>query len=187
MHVGCQWTGVTLFVAAFVIAFVQFPDPIIGVNIGQAHKILGILVMALVMLQVVVAHTVRPDPSHKLRVVWNLFHFNLGRIVVLTAWAAVFTGIYIYKDGKDALMFAAWIEPCTIVAGTLVLLDIGLSWRKACNMANVTAAAADCRCCCSSAGRCRRPCPSLSRRAGVAARGAAGGAWAAWTCGWTCR
>ena len=54
MHVGCQWTGITLFVPAFVIAFVQFPTPIIGANIGQVHKILGILVMALVVLQVVV-------------------------------------------------------------------------------------------------------------------------------------
>ena len=139
MHVGCQWTGVTLFVAAFVIAFVQFPTPIIGANIGQVHKILGILVMALVVLQVVVAHTARPDPSHRFRMVWNLFHWNLGRMAVLTAWAAVFTGIYIYQEGNTP-MLAVWIEPCAIVAGMLVLLDIGLSWRKVCNDRDAAAA-----------------------------------------------
>ena len=157
MHVGCQWTGITLFVPAFVIAFVQFPTPIIGANIGQVHKILGILVMALVVLQVVVAHTARPDPSHRFRMVWNLFHWNLGRIVVLTAWATVFTGIYIYQDGKDALMFAVWIEPYAIVAGTLVLLDIGLSWRKACNDRDAVAAAAA-----AAQGQVLPPLPPLS-------------------------
>ena len=132
MHVGCQWVGVTLFVAAFIIAFVQFSDPIIGADVGQAHMALGILVMILVVLQMVVAHVARPGPVHKFRKAWNLFHFNLGRVVVLVAWAAVFTGIYIYQEGNTP-MLAVWIEPCAIVAGTLVLLDIGLSWRKACN------------------------------------------------------
>ena len=139
MHVGCQWVGVTLFVAAFIIAFVQFSDPIIGADVGQAHMALGILVMILVVLQMVVAHVARPGPVHKFRKAWNLFHFNLGRVVVLVAWAAVFTGIYIYQEGNTP-MLAVWIEPCAIVAGMLVLLDIGLSWRKVCNDRDAAAA-----------------------------------------------
>ena len=57
---GCQWLGVTLFLAAFIIAFVHFPSPVIGAEVGQAHKALGITVMALLGVQVGTG----PTPTH---------------------------------------------------------------------------------------------------------------------------
>ncbi|GLI65943.1 hypothetical protein VaNZ11_009624 [Volvox africanus] len=122
LHLGCQWTGVALFIAGFVVAFVKFEE--VEGDMSEAHEKIGIAVMAAAAAQVVVAY-IRPDPGAKRRGLWNLVHHNLGRITILLAWANVYIGIYLAHTGWGA-SYTEWVTPIAIVMGLLVLLDIAL-------------------------------------------------------------
>lgn len=93
LHVGCQYVGISLFVAGFVIAYVKLDNGgvVVGGKAGSAHAPIGIAVMAAAGAQMVVGH-VRLDPTHRRRWLWNLVHHNLGRCTVLLAWANVYIG-----------------------------------------------------------------------------------------------
>ncbi|KAG2423651.1 hypothetical protein HXX76_015168 [Chlamydomonas incerta] len=126
LHVGCQYIGISLFVAGFVIAYVKLDDGgvVVGGKAGSAHAPIGIAVMAAAGAQMVVGH-VRPDPTHRRRALWNLVHHNLGRCTVLLAWANVYIGIYMAHTGFQA-SYAAWAAPIASVMGLLVIADVVL-------------------------------------------------------------
>lgn len=86
---------VTLLIttAAFIIIFVavkgysHLPSP------GVAHPPLGICVMALVLINPLMA-IFRPEPDARRRWIFNLFHFSVGFLAQLASATAVFLGIW---------------------------------------------------------------------------------------------
>ncbi|GIL79077.1 hypothetical protein Vretimale_27 [Volvox reticuliferus] len=123
LHLGCQWIGMALFIAGFVVAFVQF-DFSGSPDVAEAHEKIGIAVMAAAGAQVVLGF-VRPSPEHARRGLWNLVHHNLGRLTILLAWANVYIGIYLAHTSWGA-SYTEWVTPIAIVMGLLVLLDVAL-------------------------------------------------------------
>ncbi|GLC60034.1 Histone transcription regulator 3 [Pleodorina starrii] len=122
MHLACQWSGMALFIAGFVVAFVKFGE--MGEGLPVSHEKIGIAIMAAAGAQVVLAYA-RPTPDHPRRPLWNAVHHNLGRLTVALAWANVYIGIYIYHT-KFGESYKPWITPIAIVMGLLVLADIVL-------------------------------------------------------------
>ncbi|EFJ42468.1 hypothetical protein VOLCADRAFT_121535 [Volvox carteri f. nagariensis] len=122
LHLVCQWTGVALFIAGFVVAFVKFEE--VEGDLTEAHEKIGIAVMAAAGAQVVLAY-IRPDPDHPRRGLWNLIHHNLGRATILLAWANVYIGIVIYHTDFGEV-YAPWIAPISIVMGVLLLATVVL-------------------------------------------------------------
>ncbi|KAG1665215.1 hypothetical protein FOA52_002617 [Chlamydomonas sp. UWO 241] len=131
LHIITQLSGMALFIAGFVISWQYLPGgglPVTGGSVGEAHQVLGIIVMALAGLQVVVGF-VRPAPdSLKLRPAWNFLHHNLGRLSILVAWATIYLGIYIAHGSQTyAYSYNVWIVAMAVVMGTLVLTDVVLT------------------------------------------------------------
>ncbi|GLC72742.1 Histone transcription regulator 3 [Pleodorina starrii] len=122
MHLACQWSGMALFIAGFVVAFVKFGK--MGEGLPESHEKIGIAIMAAAGAQVVLAYA-RPTPDHPRRPLWNAVHHNLGRLTVALAWANVYIGIVVYHNDKGE-SYTPWITPIAIVMGLLVLADIAL-------------------------------------------------------------
>lgn len=128
IHVGCQLAGVVLFVVAIIIAFTMLGTDGGDGTVRQlktAHKALGISLAGLAGLQLVVAF-VRPAPTAPRRPAWNFVHHNLGRLAVLTSWAAVYVGIWLTHMG-DGMSLGAWLWPVVAVMGLLVGADVLLT------------------------------------------------------------
>jgi len=131
IHMGCQLSGMVLFIVAFAYAWEFLPGgglPVTGGSVGKGHQVLGTVVMGLACLQIVVAF-VRPAPDNaKLRPAWNMVHHNLGRVAILASWATVYMGVYIgHGSPTYQLSYAAWITPIAIVMGLLVIADVVLT------------------------------------------------------------
>ncbi|GFR42660.1 hypothetical protein Agub_g3597 [Astrephomene gubernaculifera] len=127
-HVVCQWGGMALFIAGFVVLYIKLEieeDSMPGGDVGEAHQKIGIAVMAAAVAQMILGH-VRPDPKHPRRGLWNLLHHNLGRLSVLVASANIYIGIYIYHVSQWQASYKHWILPIAIVMGALLMLDIVL-------------------------------------------------------------
>jgi hypothetical protein len=122
LHRIIQMTGIGLFVASFVIAFVQMGIPDKG--IGFAHYILGICIMAMVVGQLMTTF-IRPLPSSTHRYVWNFVHRTWGQLTLFTSWANIFIGIYIFhiQEGEPYLR---WLIPMCAVMMLISTTDLVL-------------------------------------------------------------
>lgn len=73
------------------------------------------------------AFLVRPKKESKLRKCWNLYHHNIGRIVIILAIANIFYGIHLGREGSG------WMVAYGIVLAVLfsiaLIFEIGL-WSK---------------------------------------------------------
>jgi hypothetical protein len=73
------------------------------------------------------AFVARPKKESKVRKHWNLYHHNIGRIVIILAIANIFYGIHLGKEGSE------WMVAYGIVLAVLlsiaVIFEIGL-WSK---------------------------------------------------------
>lgn len=58
-----------------------------------------------------VAAFVRPHPHIALRGVWNAVHHNLGRVVILVAWATMWLGVVIGYEDLPGSSLARWLAP----------------------------------------------------------------------------
>jgi hypothetical protein len=58
-----------------------------------------------------VAAFVRPHPQVALRGVWNAVHHNLGRVVILVAWATMWLGVAIGYEDLPGSSLARWLAP----------------------------------------------------------------------------
>lgn len=93
IHRPCMTMTLLATAAAFIIIFVavrgysDLPSP------GVAHPPLGICVMALVLINPLMA-LCRPAPDASKRWVFNLFHFLVGFLAQLAAATAVFLGLW---------------------------------------------------------------------------------------------
>ena len=52
VHQGLQFGGVVIFIVGFAWGFQKFPSTPMGGDVGQAHKVLGIILMAMACTQV---------------------------------------------------------------------------------------------------------------------------------------
>lgn len=92
-------------------------------NVGRAHYIIGIVLLGLVALQVIAASLLRPRPDAAGRSAFNFVHHGMGWLVVLTGWAEVFLGIYMYHQPLWAASYWVWLWPvCGVIALFLLLL-----------------------------------------------------------------
>lgn len=67
----------------------------------------------------VVAAFIRPHNGQRLRGVWNLIHHNLGRLVLLAAWAVIWLGVaWWQKDDGVRGGLARWVAPLAGVRRT---------------------------------------------------------------------
>lgn len=73
------------------------------------------------------AFLARPNKESKARKYWNLYHHNIGRILILLAIANIFYGIHLGKEGS------AWTISYGIVLAVLlsiaVVFETGL-WSR---------------------------------------------------------
>ncbi|KAG1674684.1 hypothetical protein FOA52_007208 [Chlamydomonas sp. UWO 241] len=135
-----------LFIAGFAIAWIYLPGgglSVTGGSVGEAHQVLGTIVMGLAGLQVIIGF-VRPAPDNeKLRPTWTLLHHNLGRLSILVAWATIYLGIVIAHGSPTyGYSYSVWIVAMAVVMGSLVATDIVLTVMRARSAARDKAAAA---------------------------------------------
>ncbi len=98
LHLALQLSGIAVFVVGFVWPHAYLPaGPTTGGQCGQAHSLLGHIVIGLATAQVAVGF-IRPAPDAKLRWLWNIVHHWLGRITLVAAWTTTFIGIYIAHE-----------------------------------------------------------------------------------------
>ncbi|CAJ2662929.1 unnamed protein product [Trifolium pratense] len=90
------------------------------------HKALGIIILVLACLQVM-AFVARPKKESKVRKHWNLYHHNIGRIVIILAIANIFYGIHLGKEGSQWMV--AYGIVLAILLSIAVIFEIGL-WSK---------------------------------------------------------
>ena len=132
LHVALQLSGMACFIVGFVYAWKYLPGvgngPPTGAKVGLAHMYLGIIIMGMAGFQAVVGF-IRPKPeSRRPRIYWNMLHHWLGRLTVLSAWAAVYTGIYMAHTSLSyQASYTTWLIPVASVMGFITLSDLGLT------------------------------------------------------------
>lgn len=72
----------------------------------------NVLLLLLLLPSQVVAAFIRPHPGKRVRSAWNFVHHNMGRLVVLVAWAAIWLGVTLWhKMGGPRGGYPRWIAP----------------------------------------------------------------------------
>ena len=131
LHVALQLSGMVCFIVGFVYAWKYLPgvgngDPT-GAKVGLAHMYLGTIIMGLAGLQVIVGF-VRPKPGSRPRPLWNILHHWLGRLTIVSAWATVYTGIYMaHTSLAYQASYTTWLLPIAVIMGVIILADLLLS------------------------------------------------------------
>ncbi|KAJ9513660.1 hypothetical protein QJQ45_015416, partial [Haematococcus lacustris] len=134
-HVACQLLAVACFIAGVTIALVVFDSgvPSNVQRIGESHEVIGIILIAMVAVQVLLAVAARPAPGTPRRPMWDLLHHNWGRATLLLAWANCFLGIVYFARGWGLLaltenqLLTALLVPAAVCLLLLGILDVVLS------------------------------------------------------------
>ncbi|XP_052724417.1 cytochrome b561 and DOMON domain-containing protein At3g07570 isoform X2 [Vigna angularis] len=95
-HASVQFLGFVLGVIGVISGFVLNNQLHVDVTL---HKALGIIIFVLACFQVM-ALLGRPKKESKVRKYWNLYHHNMGRILIILAVANIFYGIQLGKEGS---------------------------------------------------------------------------------------
>ncbi|RDY06660.1 Cytochrome b561 and DOMON domain-containing protein, partial [Mucuna pruriens] len=95
-HTTVQSLGFVLGVIGVISGLVLDNQLHIDVSL---HKALGIIILVLGCLQVM-AFLGRPKKESKVRKYWNLYHHNMGRILIILAVANIFYGIQLGREGR---------------------------------------------------------------------------------------
>ncbi|XP_020207534.1 cytochrome b561 and DOMON domain-containing protein At3g07570 [Cajanus cajan] len=95
-HASVQFLGFVLGVIGVISGLVLNNQLHIDVSL---HKALGIIILVLGCLQIM-AILGRPKKESKVRKYWNLYHHNMGRILIILAVANIFYGIQLGKEGS---------------------------------------------------------------------------------------
>ena len=126
-HRGLQLFAVLMFVIGFLVALANLNTP--GGRVGAAHAALGWLLVGLAVVQVL-GTLVRPAPDGHHRRKWNLFHWNMGILSMLTALTNVYIGIAVYTKG-DAGKLAGWLVIVTLVLVLHIAANVVLAFAAA--------------------------------------------------------
>ncbi|RRT42747.1 hypothetical protein B296_00056893 [Ensete ventricosum] len=120
------------FYSHFLVQGVAFVVGVIGALAGfklehdlgdgrdvDAHKTLGIFVLALGGLQVM-AVLMRPKKEAKARKYCNWYHHNVGRVAIVCAVANIFFGLWLAKEARDrsygyGIFVGVWVVVCFVL------------------------------------------------------------------------
>ncbi|XP_061349923.1 cytochrome b561 and DOMON domain-containing protein At3g07570-like [Gastrolobium bilobum] len=113
-HASVQSLGFVLGVIGVISGLVLNNELHVDVTL---HKALGIIILVLACLQIM-AFLGRPNKESKVRKYWNLYHHNIGRVLIILAIANIFYGIYLGKEGS------AWLVGYGIVLALLLSIAV---------------------------------------------------------------
>ncbi|KAK7349454.1 hypothetical protein VNO77_06833 [Canavalia gladiata] len=113
-HASVQSLGFVLGVIGVISGLVLNNQLRIDVSL---HKALGIIILVLACLQIM-AFVARPKKVSKTRKYWNIYHHNMGRILIILAIANIFYGIQLGKEGRE------WNIGYGIVLGVLLTIAV---------------------------------------------------------------
>ncbi|CAK8560732.1 unnamed protein product [Lathyrus sativus] len=122
-HVSVQSLGFILGLIGVISGLILNNQLHIDFNL---HKALGIIILVLACLQIL-AFVARPKKGSKVRKHWNLYHHNIGRMVIILSIANIFYGIHLGNEGSG------WMVGYGIVLAILIsialIFEIGV-WSK---------------------------------------------------------
>ncbi|KAF1863640.1 hypothetical protein Lal_00030709 [Lupinus albus] len=95
-HASVQTLGFVLGLIGVITGLVLNNQLQFDVNI---HKAIGIIILVLACLQMM-AILARPKKESKARKYWNLYHHNIGRVLIILAIANIFYGIHLGREGS---------------------------------------------------------------------------------------
>lgn len=133
-HVACQLLGFAAFIAGIVLGYRLDYKNANKIKVHNTHYYLGTIILALASAQVLFG-VLRPNLHSTVRRYWNLLHWNLGRLVILAAWANIFIGIYLFKNSIYAgRSDKVWLGPVIASIATIFAVHVVLSllgwWTK---------------------------------------------------------
>jgi hypothetical protein len=125
-HRILQLIGTGLFLSSFILAMTGLDVP--DGNTGRAHYNIGMTIMAGVSAQSVIV-LFRPPKKHNLRLIWNFFHHNVGRVTLILAFVNLYTGIYCMQSQTGySYYITVWLLPISILIFTFseifIILEI---------------------------------------------------------------
>ncbi|KAK9066012.1 hypothetical protein SSX86_015414 [Deinandra increscens subsp. villosa] len=120
VHSGIQSLGFILGFAGVIAGVVL--DNRLDAKVGK-HKGLGITILVLGCLQVL-ALLIRPSIDAKARQYWNLYHHNVGRLIISFAVVNIFYGIHLAKAGSS------WNAGYGVVLAIFIITIAILEFRK---------------------------------------------------------
>ncbi|KAK1266516.1 hypothetical protein QJS04_geneDACA015537 [Acorus gramineus] len=117
IHAATQTLGFSAGLAGVVMGLV-LEDRIDPENI-TTHKVIGIIVLALGVIQVM-ALIARPAKESKRRKYWNWYHHSVGRVCIAMAVGNVFYGIEVGGQNKSwyigyGVYLGVWVLFCVVV------------------------------------------------------------------------
>ncbi|KAL8237139.1 hypothetical protein R6Q59_018220 [Mikania micrantha] len=118
-HTTIQLSGFVIGLAGIITGLVL--NDRIDVNVTK-HKAIGLVVITLGCLQIM-AILIRPTKDSKARKYWNLYHHNVGRVLIILAAFNVFYGIYLANAGSE------WNVTYGVFLGIIVTIALSLELR----------------------------------------------------------
>ncbi|CAM6084895.1 unnamed protein product [Calypogeia fissa] len=120
VHVGCQVCGYILGVAGFATGL-KILDPS---DFNHEHRNLGIALFVFATVQVA-ALLLRPGSKHKLRQVWNVYHYAFGYAIIIMSIINIFQGFYLLAPPIG--WKRAYIGVIVALGGLSVILEV-VTW-----------------------------------------------------------
>lgn len=127
LHVGFQTSSFLLAIIGVALGIKLTQDlPTVD---WKYHRILGISVLVLATLQII-ALCGRPNKDSKARVVWNWYHFIVGRVVLLLAAVNIIVGLNLAGAGRSWRAGYALILVITLLAFMILESIYWYKWLK---------------------------------------------------------
>ncbi|KAF6143128.1 hypothetical protein GIB67_011087 [Kingdonia uniflora] len=123
-HICIQLFAFFLGVSGVIAGFVLENDLDMEVD---KHKALGIFILVLGCLQVM-AFLARPEKTSKTRQYWNLYHYVVGRSLIVLSIANIFYGIHLGGEGRA--WKAGYAISITILFLVAIILEVRMKMRK---------------------------------------------------------
>lgn len=117
LHVGCQVCGYILGVAGFATGLKILDKA----DVKYEHRNLGIALFAFATVQIA-ALLIRPGPKHKLRTVWNVYHYAVGYAIVAMSIVNIFKGFDLLLPAEG--WKRAYIAVILALAAIALMLEI---------------------------------------------------------------
>lgn len=119
LHACIQVVGFILGVSGIITGLVL--EDVLSASVDR-HKTIGIFVLIFGCLQVI-AFLARPKVDSKFRFYWNIYHWTVGRTMIILAAANVFYGLKLADEHKG------WTAGYAVALSILIVTAIGLEIR----------------------------------------------------------
>ncbi|XP_051183312.1 cytochrome b561 and DOMON domain-containing protein At5g47530-like [Lolium perenne] len=122
LHITCQISGYALGVGGWGLGL-KLGSESAGLTYNP-HRNIGIAIFSLATAQVF-ALFMRPNPKHKYRVYWNVYHHSIGYSVIVLAIVNIFKGLNILKPATG--WKTGYIVIIAILGGVALVLE-AITW-----------------------------------------------------------